>query len=101
MGCDSRRKLQRSELVERLSPQEYVAHLREMDELAMRQKITNFLLYAFAWCIALTFLIYLLQGFHLWSFELDVALLKWLGAATIGEVTGLLMMTYNTKLKTR
>jgi len=37
---------------------------------------------------------FFLQGFRLWGFQLDSALIQWLGAATIGEVGGLLTLTF-------
>jgi hypothetical protein len=40
-----------------------------------------------------TTIMFFLQGFHVAGFNLDAALLKWLGGATIGEISGLLVLT--------
>jgi hypothetical protein len=43
--------------------------------------------------------IFYLQGFKAWGFNLDASLLKWLGGATIGEIAGLLTLTFGAVFK--
>ena len=57
-------------------------------------KVINFLLWAYGGLLTATMLIFFLQGFRLWGFSLDVALLRWLGGATVGEIAGLLALTF-------
>jgi hypothetical protein len=56
-------------------------------------KIINFLLWAYGGLLLATMVIFYLQGFKAWGFNLDGSLLKWLGGATIGEIAGLLTLT--------
>ena len=44
--------------------------------------------------LAASVLIFLLQGFCVWGFKLSETVLKFVGAATIGEVGGLLALTF-------
>lgn len=57
---------------------------------ATQDRIVTFLLVAYGSLLAATMIIFFLQGFKLWGFNLDTSILKWLGGATIGEVAGLL-----------
>jgi hypothetical protein len=50
----------------------------------------RFMLKLAGFCVVMTFLIILLQGFRLWGFSLPEHFLDWLGAAVIGEVIALL-----------
>jgi hypothetical protein len=63
--------------------------------LAQQNKIINFLLVAYGVLLCATMAIFFLQGFHAGGFSLDTSLLKWLGGATIGEIAGLLTITFN------
>jgi hypothetical protein len=53
----------------------------------------GFLLKAYGCLLVATMAIFLLQGFHLLGFSLDLKVLLWLGGATIGEIGGLLLLT--------
>jgi hypothetical protein len=66
---------------------------RLTSDLASRRTIVLFLLWAYGLLVASTLLIFFLQGFGLWRFKLDGSTLNWLGAATIGEIAGLLTVT--------
>src|SRR5207302_11048791 len=57
-------------------------------------KVINFLLWAYGGLLTATMLIFFLQGFKLWGFSLDGGLLRWLGGATVGEIAGLLTLTF-------
>lgn len=61
-----------------------------------QNRIINFLLAAYGGLLLATITIFFLQGFKAWGFALDTSLLKWLGGATIGEVAGLLTITFKT-----
>jgi multisubunit Na+/H+ antiporter MnhB subunit len=43
--------------------------------------------------------LFFLQGFKPGGFNLDGALLKWLGLATVGEIGGLLTLTFGAIFK--
>jgi hypothetical protein len=58
-----------------------------------QDKIINFLLGAYGGLLLATMVIFYLQGFNARGFNLDGALLKWLGGAAIGEIAGLLTLT--------
>jgi len=62
--------------------------------LEHQSRIFIFLFWAYGFLIVTTMLIFFLEGFHFKGFSIDVGLLKWLGGATIGEVGGLLTLTF-------
>lgn len=62
-------------------------------------KIITFLLIAYGGLLVATMVIFYLQGFKAWGFNLDGSLLKWLGGATIGEIAGLLTLTFGAVFK--
>ena len=66
--------------------------------VGFQRSILTFLFVAYGFLLVTTITIFLLQGFHAWGFSLDNALLKWLGAATIGEIGGLLYVTFKASL---
>jgi hypothetical protein len=57
-------------------------------------KMVTFLLWSYGFLIVSTMLIFFLEGFHFDGFNIDVGLLKWLGGATIGEIGGLLVISF-------
>jgi hypothetical protein len=60
----------------------------------MEQKKTSaFLRRAFGWSLGGTFVLFLLDGWHLWGFYLSPQLLWGLAGATIGELGGLITLT--------
>lgn len=67
--------------------------------LAQREKIIHFLLWSYGASLSAIVLIFCLQGFKTWGFNLDGALLKWLGGATIGELAGLLTLAVGAVFK--
>jgi len=78
-----------------LTPKQWV----DAVHVGFQKQIVTFLLCAYGFLLFVTTAIILLQGFHLWGFALDPALLKWLGAATIGEIGGLLLITFRAVFK--
>ena len=64
-----------------------------------QRRIILFLLCAYGFLLVVTMGIFVMQGLNLWGFHLDNAILKWLGAATVGEIGGLLMLTFRAVFK--
>jgi len=62
-------------------------------------KIINFLLVAYGALLLATMVIFYLQGFKTCGFKLEESLLKWLGGATIGDIAGLLTLTFGAVFK--
>jgi hypothetical protein len=77
------------QLPEQLKIREYVSAAH----VGFQQQIITFLLWAYGFLLVATTIMFFLQGFHVAGFNLDAALLKWLGGATIGEISGLLVLT--------
>jgi len=67
--------------------------------LAQREKIIHFLLWSYGASLSAIVLIFYLQGFKTWGFNLDGTLLRWLGGATIGELAGLLTLAVGAVFK--
>ena len=53
-----------------------------------------FLLVAYGFLLVSTISLFFLEGFKPLGFNLDGTLLKWLGLATVGEIGGLLTLTF-------
>ncbi len=75
---------------ENLKPKDWV----QAAHVEFQQQIVTFLLGAYGFLLVATVAIVLLQGFHAWGFALEASFLRWLGAATIGEIGGLLLLTF-------
>jgi hypothetical protein len=67
---------------------------REIREDDLREKALRNARGLFVVSVLLTFSIIFLQGWEVWGFHLPVSFLNWLGAATIGEIGGLLLLGY-------
>ncbi len=63
-------------------------------QLDLQQKIVIFLLVAYGFLLVSTISLFFLEGFKPLGFNLDGTLLKWLGLATVGEIGGLLTLTF-------
>ena len=72
-----------------LTVEEYFTLSRDRHENSIRNRLVAY----YGACLGFTFVVTLLQGFQLKGFNLDPAYLKWLGAATVGEIAGLLTIT--------
>jgi hypothetical protein len=68
-------------------------------KIALQRLIIRFLLWAYGFLLVVTMGIFVLQGFKLWGFQLDSGLMKWLGGATLGEIGGLLTLTFGAVFK--
>jgi hypothetical protein len=77
----------------------WVDTVTTQSHLRLQDRIINFLLWAYGLSLLTTMAIFLLQGFRLWSFSLDLKVLLWLGGATIGEIGGLLVLTFRVVFK--
>lgn len=63
-----------------------------VDKVHFQKQLIDFLRLAYGGLLIVTMLLFFLEGFSLWGFHLDVAIMKWLGGATIGEIAGLFML---------
>lgn len=77
----------------RLTVKEFIETETTLSTLRMRERLLTVLLICFTFVIVSTITIFFLQGFEVYGFNLDRAILQWLGAATIGEVAGLIYLT--------
>jgi hypothetical protein len=60
--------------------------------IRQRERIVTFFLWLYVGLSTATIIIILLQGFKFCHFSLEPSFMNWLGAATVGEVGGLLAM---------
>ena len=76
-------------------PKGWVEQVETFTVIGLRDRAATFLFRTYAALITVTMGIFLLQGFHLWGFNLDLSLLKWLGGAVVGEIAGLALMVFS------
>lgn len=76
-----------------LEVKDWIDEITVTNRVYLQQKTIDFLLKAYGGLLISTVVIFFLQGFKIRGFNLDPALLKWLGAATISEIVGLLTLT--------
>jgi len=72
---------------------EWVTRVTTEHTIDLQKQIVRFLLRAYGCMLAASVLIFLLQGFAIGGFKLNETVLKFVGAATIGEIGGLLTRT--------
>jgi uncharacterized membrane protein len=78
----------RSELsIEEYTKKAEIDHKIEVQGMMAKWLVRTFVIVTF-----LTMAIFFLQGFDFCRFQLPESLLKWLGAATLGEIAGLLII---------
>ncbi|HZL27305.1 MAG TPA: hypothetical protein VFC39_12335 [Acidobacteriaceae bacterium] len=77
-----------------LTPKQWGDIATTQAHLHHQRQIIPFLLWAYGLFSAATFAIFFLQGFHAWGFQLDLKVLLCLSGATIGEIGGLLLLTF-------
>lgn len=80
---------------ERLQPKEWV----KAAQIGIQEQMITFLLRAFGLLLFATMMVFFLQGFHFCGFTLDHDILMWLGAATIGEIGGLLTIAFRSSFR--
>jgi|LGVF01.2.fsa_nt_gb hypothetical protein len=74
--------------------------LVEREDISYQKRIAIFYLFAiYAILIVSTLTIIFLEGFHLYGFDIDDGLLKWLGVSILGEVAGLAVHVYGSLFK--
>jgi hypothetical protein len=79
-----------------LTVKDWVTKATANHKFDLQKHVVRFLLPAYGALLAGAVLIYLLQGFALWGFNLSEMDLKFVGGATIGCVGGLLTLTFRT-----
>ena len=67
-----------------------ISSIERVTDVSLKKKIATLLITYFGLALLFTFGIFVLQGFHFLGFNLDAHVLNWLGAATIGELGGLI-----------
>lgn len=77
----------------------WVEEVTTTHRINQQSKIIHFLLSAYGALLLFTMIIFYLQGFRVWGFNLEPTLLKWLGGATLGEIAGLLGLTFGAVFK--
>ena len=72
---------------------DWVTKATTENTIDLQQKIVAFLLRAYGALLLASVAIFFLQGFNLWGFKLSETVLKFIGTATIGEISGLVTLT--------
>jgi hypothetical protein len=85
--------------VNRRVPKGWVTKATLEHQIELEKLIVRFLLCAYIFLLVATVAIIFMQGFKAWGFQLDSGFLKWLGVATIGDVGGLLTLTFGAVFK--
>lgn len=67
---------------------------KESSDLQMRERAVYLMLAIFSLTVLSTLLMLNFEGFGAWGFDLPDPFLHWLGVATVGEVAGLLVITF-------
>jgi hypothetical protein len=73
---------------------DWVTRVTTEHKIDLQKRIIVFLLRAYGFLLAVSILIFILQGFSLWGFRLSETDLKFIGSATIAEIGGLLTITF-------
>jgi len=73
---------------------EWVTRVTTEHNIGLERRIVTFLLRAYGCLLAVSIVIFLLQGFNLWGFKLSDTDLRFIGTATVGEIGGLLLLTF-------
>jgi len=77
-----------------LSVKDWVTKATANHTIHLQRQIVRFLLRAYGGLLGASVLIFLLQGFSILGFKLSDTVLKFIGAGTIGEIGGLLALTF-------
>jgi hypothetical protein len=84
-----------------LTPKQWIDRETAVHQMSMQRFLMKFICCILGGCCAVTLSIFLLQGFHLWGFQLDRALMHWIGGATVGSIGGLAGTIVRAAFKTR
>ena len=79
---------------ETLAPKDFIEREEALSTIALRRRALMFLFWAYGGLLAMTVVIILLQGFHLFGFALQTSFLNWLGGVTLTEVASLAAIVY-------
>ncbi|MGA2598866.1 MAG: hypothetical protein ABSH09_17965 [Bryobacteraceae bacterium] len=82
-----------------VSTKDWVTRATTEHTIEIQKKIVAFLIRAYGSLLLASVAIFLFQGFALWGFKLSETVLKFIGTATIGEIGGLLALTFRTVFK--
>ena len=91
----------RREPTSELPVKDWVQRVTVASDITLRSRLVTFLLSAYGGLLVGTMALFFLQGFRTAGFHLEEATMHWLGAATIGEIGGLLTMTFGYFFKRR
>jgi hypothetical protein len=91
----------RLERTPEIKVKDWVQTVTTVSDITQRSRMVTFLLWAYGFLLAGTMALFFLQGFRTGGFHLEEATMHWLGAATIGEIGGLLTRTFGYFFKRR
>src|SRR5580700_10520192 len=88
------RRMARTSPVTILTIKEWATKATVEHNIGLQKQIVSFLVRAYGSLLAASVGIFLLQGFGIAGFKLSETVLRYVGAATIGEIGGLLALTF-------
>ncbi len=83
----------------RVPLKDWVTRATTEHTIEIQKRIVTFLIRAYGSLLFASVAIFLLQGFALWGFKLSETVLKFIGTAAIGEIGGLLTLTFRAVFK--
>jgi hypothetical protein len=87
-----------SELVperkQNLTSKQFIEQARALHEMSMQKLLALYICGALSVTTLATVVLFYLQGFHAFGFQLDNGTMHWLGVATIGEIASLAGIVY-------
>jgi hypothetical protein len=88
------RRMGRTSPVTILTIKEWATKATVEHNIGLQKQIVSFLVRAYGSLLAASVATFLLQGFGIGGFKLSETVLRYVGAATIGEIGGLLALTF-------
>lgn len=88
-----KKKLKRIE-THTIPSKEWIVRYSEYQKVEHRGTALKWSLRAFGITLFCTFGLYLMQGFHLWGFNLPTAMLNGLGVGIVGQIGGLVAVAF-------
>jgi hypothetical protein len=83
----------------KVSLKDWVTKATTEHTIEIQKQIITFLIRSYGSLLMASVAIFLFQGFALWGFKLSETVLKFIGAATICEIGGLLTLTIRAVFK--
>ena len=77
----------------------WVTKAKTEHEIVLQKQIITFLLWAYGGLLTASVTIFVLQGFAVGGFKLSETVLMFIGGATLGEIGGLLALTFHSVFK--